>query len=286
MPSSPEEVLDGEACLPLRLVSRVWRTVFAILLVSLTACSSSPAGLAKPPDPGQVLRDAGSAMAGLQSAAIAAKFGPGITLQGLELVSASGHISRPSNSDVVVKVRRGDYLLDVRLITTGGHTYVRLPFASFTEVSGGSGVSIPDLSQVLDPGHGLPAVLPRGRDPKYAGSEQVSGVDCDHVDTTYSAGDIGQTLGGEVPVSDVKTSIFAGKRDHLVRRAKLSGNFMQGGKSVDVDLTLSELNKPVTVTPPAVQPPVPQPSGAPGTPATSPSPAVPPGKPYPSPPAG
>lgn len=267
-------------------MSRAWRIFLAALLLVSAACSANPADVVKPPDAKQVLQQAGSAMAGLQSAAISAKFGSGITLQGLELVSASGHISRPSNSDVVVKVKRGDYLLDVRLVTTGGRAYIRLPFASFSELSGNSGVSIPDLAQVLDSSHGLPAVLPRGRQPKYAGAEQVNGVDCNHVDTTYSAADIGQTLGGQAPASDVKASIWAGKQDHLVRRVKLSGDFLQSAKPVDVDLTLTELNQPVTVTPPALPTPGSQPSPGPGTPGTPATPAVPPGQPHPSPAVG
>jgi hypothetical protein len=221
----------------------------ALLLAGIVLACSGPGSPA--PDATTVLRQAGQAMAGLHSVGADVKFGPGVALQGLTLSSATTTLQLPGESDTVFKVKQGDFLVDVRVVTTGGHTYLRLPFSQFTEVTPEQAREVPDLSQLFDQKTGLPAVLTAGKDTRYLATEQVAGVDSDKVATTYTADQVGQLLGGAAkPAGDVQATIWAGRSDHYVRRVILNGPLLEAGKDVQVQVDLHDFNKPVTITNP------------------------------------
>jgi lipoprotein LprG len=252
------------------------RAVLACLVapVLLAAACSGPA--ASQPDPARVLRDAGHAMAGLKSVKADAKFGPGVSLQGLTLTAASSSLQLPDQSDTTFKVKQGDFLVDVRVVTSGGHVYLRLPFSRFSELTPEQAAEIPNLARLFDPQTGLASVLAAGRSPSYQGGEKVANVGCDRVAATYTAAQVGQLLGVK-PAGDVRATIWAGQSDHMVRRVTLSGPLLQAGKDVQVQVDLHDFNLPVTITPPpsvAPAPAAPAPAGtAPAGPASAPSPS-------------
>jgi len=234
---------------------------------TLLGCSSSTSSA--PADPSTVLRQAADAMAGIHSVIADVKFGPGITLAGVSLSSATSKIQLPRNSDSTFKVKQGDFLIDLRVVTTGGHVYLKLPFASFTEVTPGEAKEIPDVSSLFDPHSGLPAVLAAGKEPRSLGTEPVAGVDCNKVSTTYTADQLGQLLAGIKPAGDVQTTIWVGRSDHLIRKVVLSGPLLEAAKVVQLEVELHGFNQPVviatpSVSPTAVPPATPTPTASPG----------------------
>jgi hypothetical protein len=222
------------------------RSAAPLLAVLVLACSGPGQ---PPPNPTSVLRQAGQSMSSIRSVSADVKFGPGVELQGLTLSSASSKIQLPGESDTVFKVKQGDFLVDLRVVTTPGHVFVRLPFSKFTELPPEQAKEVPDLAQLFDSRSGLPAVLAAGRDPKYLGTEQVAGVDCDKVSTTYAADQVGSLLNVR-PAGDVRATIWAGSSDHLVRRVVLDGPLLQAGKDVQADVGFHDFNQPVAIATP------------------------------------
>jgi LppX_LprAFG lipoprotein len=223
------------------------RSIALFLAATALACSGpSPTA----PDPTSVLRQAGQAMAGLHSVSADAKFGSGIELEGLALSSATAKVQLPGESDTLFKVKQGDFLVDVRVVTTGGHIFVRLPFSSFTELPPDQAAEVPDLSTLFDRQSGLPAVLSTGKGTSYAGTEQVAGADCDKVNTTYTADQVGGLLKGIKPAGDIRATIWAGRSDHYVRRVILNGPLLEPGKDVQVQVDLHDFNQPVPISTP------------------------------------
>lgn len=225
----------------------------------LAACSLGSSH----PDGPTVLRSSAKAMASVHSLAADLKFGPGVVVQGLTLSSASTRISLPSDSDTTFKVRQGDFLVDVRLLTTGGRAYLQLPFSKFTALSPEQSAELPSLALMFDSQHGLPSVLPRARNAQWVAAEKVGGVDCDRVSAVYSTSDAASlapaapaasgaasAASGAAISGDVKAVLWAGVSDHLLRRAVLTGPLMGPGQDVTVDVTLHDFNAPVTITPP------------------------------------
>lgn len=220
----------------------------ALLLAGLVLACSGPA--TTPPDPTAVLRQAGQAMGNLHSVAADVRFGSGIAVQGLTLSSATTKVAVPGESDTVIKVKQGDFLVDLRVVTTNGKVFLRLPFSQFTEVPPDQAKEIPDVSRILDQRAGLPAFMASGKDARYLGTEQMGGVDCDKVTATYTAAQIGDALGGLKPASDVKATIWSGRSDHFARRVILDGQLLEPGKDVQVQVDMHDFNQPVTITKP------------------------------------
>jgi len=235
--------------------------------VIVLGCSGSASSTAA--DPATVLRQAADALTGLHSVIADVKFGPGITVAGVSLSSATSKIQLPRDSDSTFKVKQGDFLLDLRVVTTGGHVYVKLPLAGFTEVTSEQAKEFPDVSSLFDPHSGLPAVLPAGKDIRSLGTEPVAGVGCNKVGTTYTADQLGQLLAGVKPAGDVQATIWAGSSDHLVRKVVLSGPLITAGKVVQVEVNLHDFNQPVAVATPSLAPA----AAPPASPAPSASPS-------------
>jgi hypothetical protein len=227
---------------------RLFSRSAAPLLAALVLACSGPG--TPPPEPTSVLRQAGQAMAALHSVSADVRFGPGVQLQGLTLSSAATRIQLPAESDTVFKVKQGDFLVDLRVVTTSGHVFLRLPFSKFTELSPDQAKEVPDLAQLFNRQSGLPAVLSAGKDPRYLGTEQIAGTDTDKVGTTYTADQIGSLLGVK-PAGDVQATVWAGRSDHLVRRVLLSGPLLEAGKNVQAEVDFHDFNQPVAISTPA-----------------------------------
>src|SRR5215469_18698150 len=168
--------VSGASLLQMREIF-AWSGALAVTGIAL-ACSNASSA---PSDPTAVLRQAAQAMAGLHSVSADVRFGPGITVEGLALSSATSKIQLPRDSDSTFKVKQGDFLLDLRVVTTGGHVYVKLPLAGFTDLTSEQAKEFPDVSSLFDPHSGLPAVLPAGKDIRSLGTEPVAGVGCNKV---------------------------------------------------------------------------------------------------------
>jgi lipoprotein LprG len=227
----------------MRLLSR---SAALLLAAAVLACSGPSPGQ---PNPSTVLRQAGQAMSGLHSVSADVTFGPGVVVDGLTLSSATSKLQLPDASDTVFKVKQGDFLVDLRLVTTGGHVYLRLPFSKFTELPPDDSKDLPNLAQLFDRTTGLPAVLPAGQNPRYQVTEQVGGVDSDRVTATYTADQIG-TLLGVKPAGDVQATIWVARSDHLVRRVILDGPLLSAGTNVRVQVDFHDFNKPVAIATP------------------------------------
>ncbi len=221
-----------------------------LLVFGLAACAFGSSN----PDGQSVLRSAGQALASVHSVSADVKFGPGIAVQGLTLSSATAKIALPASSDAVFKVRQGDFLVDVRVVTVGGVGYIQLPFSKFTQLTAVQSAELPDLATLFDSAHGLPAVMASGSSVRWEASEKVGGVDTDRVAAVYSPDQIGSVLASSAarPAANVKAVWWVGKSDHLLRRVVLTGPLLAPGKDVSVDITLHDFNAPVTIVAPAV----------------------------------
>jgi hypothetical protein len=226
------------------------RRACALFGLLLLACSSS-----SPPAPSTLLRESANAMASLKTVSADVKFTAGkVTLQGFTLDSASTKVRLPGDSDTLFKVKQGDFLVNVRVLTVDGKVYVQLPFSAMAQLPPDQAKEVPDLSALFNSQHGLPAVLPGGRKPELQGSEQVAGVDCYKVSTTYTADQVASLLGAFRPGGDVAALLWIGQSDKLIQKVTLTGPFEEGGGNATVQVLLHDFNKPVEIVTPAPAP--------------------------------
>jgi lipoprotein LprG len=227
------------------------RLASTLALLAVFACSSGQPA----PAPATLLRDSGQAMGKLTTVSADLKFTAGkIQLQGFTLDSASTKVRLPADSDTTFKVKQGDFLVNVRVVATGGKVYIQLPFSSMQELTPAEASTIPNFSTIFDATRGLPALLGEGRSPVLQGSEQVDGVDSYKVATSYTADQIGTLMGGLKPGGDVSAVFWIGQSDKLVRKAILTGDFDQSGSKATLQVHVHDFDKPVQITPPAASP--------------------------------
>ncbi len=143
----------------------------------------------------------------------------------------------------------GQKSVDSKFVFVDGHLYsdVADPGGKYTDY--GDGVSIYDVSTLLDPNRGLASILSNLKNPKVAGTEQVNGVATTKITGTLSSSDIARLAGSRLgPENETTTPttvwIASDGSHHLV---KLQIVPVENGT---VTLTMSEWGKQVTATKP------------------------------------
>lgn len=222
------------------------RLVTVLLGALLFAACGTPAV-----DPGRELSDSARAMAQVKTVLVEVSFGPGATVQGFVLVSVSGRVKRPSDSDTTAKVKAAGALIQPELITTGGQAYLReAQFLPFHQLSADEAAGYPNAGRLLDPDHGMTAVLPKGKGVKAAGTETVDAHVCDKINATYTAADMGDALAPIKLTEDVRATLWVDHDGNLLRRVRISGHLFDPSTDSFVDARLHDFNASVIISAP------------------------------------
>ncbi len=202
------------------------RTTLPRLLSVLALCAGIAAcGSTESLTPQQVLQAAGSTTANLKSVKLDLKFGAGFTVQGIELVSATGVFRAPADSDLLAKSRTGAGFLEPELLTIGGKIYFKaIQFQAFQELT---------RSARLDP------------------AEAVDGVDCYKVEAAYGPAELNDAVAPLHLTDDIKVTLWVGRSDHLVRRVRLEGHLFTADNSTSAEVHLHDFDSPVDIPSPA-----------------------------------
>lgn len=223
-----------------------------LLPALLLACSFGGGPTA---DPAKVLSQAGPALGQVKTASVEMKFGDGATFFGFTVVSASGKVKLPTDSQVTIKAKQSsDSLIEIAVTTLGSQTWVTVPFLGVQEVTGQEAAAVPSVGRIFDPTNGLPGVLAKGRNPRFLGSETVDGVDCWKVEATYSADQVSQAVQPLSPTGDIDATLWVGKSDHLLRKTLLKGKLFTAAKTTTLQVRLHDFNAAVTIATPSPAP--------------------------------
>src|SRR3982075_3669639 len=221
-------------------IRRAPAVVGLVLLLLVFACSLGGGPTA---DPATVLRDAGPALGQVKSASIELKFGAGATFVGFTVVSASGKVKLPSDSQVTIKAKQSsDSPIEIGVTTVGTQTWITVPFLGVQDVTGPQAAAVPSVGRIFDPTNGLPGVLAKGRNPRLLGSETVDGADSWKVEATYSADQVGQAVQPLSPSGDIDATLWIGKSDHLLRKTLLKGKLFTTDKTTTLEVRLHDFN--------------------------------------------
>lgn len=228
----------------------MFRRIALALAVTLIAgaCGTSV-------DAAQQLRDAGATLKALTSAQMDIKFGPGATASAegftVDLVSGTAKVKLPGDSELIGKVKQGDNLYEVRLVTAGGDTYLKFTsFLPFRKLSATEAQQYPSAARVLDPDKGLAAALPKGQNARVTGSESVDGHDCNKVEADYKPDDVKDAFTPFTPADTVHAILWIDKSDHLVRKARINGHIFNATDSF-IEVHLHDFNSAVEIVKPA-----------------------------------
>ncbi|MEU5260626.1 LppX_LprAFG lipoprotein [Amycolatopsis sp. NPDC021455] len=222
------------------------RTLLAAVALGaaiVTGCSSG--GGTSLPDAGGLLKDSATAAGGVTSTHFTLKVNG--TVPGLSVHSLDGDLTKANGGGAkgTGTLELMGQVVDAQFVLVDGSLYIKGPTGGFQRIPAMLSSSIYDPSAILDPQRGIPKVLSSVQGPKTDGQEDVGGTPTYRVTGTVPKDALAALVPG---VSSDANATFWLRQDggHLPVKASLG---YQGGGSVDV--TLSDVDKPVTVTAPA-----------------------------------
>lgn len=220
-------------------------TLFATTALVLAGCSSS-----KPteplPDAAGLLQQAAAVTKAVKSAHLELTINGKI--EGLPVKKLSGDLTNvpavaiSGNSTITM----GGSDIDIQLVVLGGTLYAALTPNNWLDM--GPAADIYDPSLILNPETGLANMLVSFSDAKSAASETINGIQTVRVDGKVSADAVNKIIPQLKAANPLPASVWIQKDEpHQLVQAKLNQT-----DSDSVQLTLSDWDKPVTVTKPAI----------------------------------
>lgn len=207
------------------------------LAALLSACTSSPENL---PDGAALLTKSADAMSSVKSTHFVIKVVgelPDLGVQGAE-----GDLNADGDAKGKAKVNQFGQLLEVDFVLAEGDLYIKGPTGGFTKLPAALAGQVYDPTSILNPDKGVAKVLRSTKDPKTVSVDGDSSVVTGTVPKDVAA--------ALVPgiTSDVAAKFSITKDKLSSAQFTLKG---KDGKDASVEVALSDLDKSVTVSPPA-----------------------------------
>ncbi|WP_018686329.1 LppX_LprAFG lipoprotein [Actinokineospora enzanensis] len=219
----------------------------ALVTALVAGCSSSGStdGGGPLPDGTALTRDASAATKNIKSAHFTLKVNG--TVPAIPVQDADGDLTReggPSGAAKgTVKLTLMGQLIEGEFVLVDGSLYIKGPTGGFSKYPASLSSSIYDPSAILDPDKGIANVLAKVQNPRTEAAESVAGAD------TYKvSGKVAQDVVAKVVPgvnADVDVTLWVRKDNKQPVKASVK---MPGDGSVD--LTLSDVDKPVSITAP------------------------------------
>src|SRR5699024_9414862 len=199
-----------------------------------------------------LLTDSAESIAEIDSAHVALETNGEVP--NLPVTSLDGDLRR-SDGRIVAKgsgkMQQMGQLVEVEFVLTGDTLYLKGPTGDFQKLPSSVSSAMYDPSTLLDPDTGIAKVLRNVQDPETMSNEQVQDTPTFKVTGTVPGNVIGELVPG---VSDQAEATFwlAENDDHRPVKATVEFPETNGQEEPGtVTITLSEVNEPVTVDPPA-----------------------------------
>jgi lipoprotein LprG len=232
----------------------VMRRYLVVLLASfatvLSACTSDGGGEEGKslPDAAGLLSDAAKSTADIKSAHFTLAVNGKVP--GLDVQSAEGDLTRESGgagaAQGTVKMTLFGSLFEGDFVIVDDKAYVKGPTGGYQELPASLIANLYDPAAILDPSRGIANVLGKVQDPNTEAEEEIDGVACYRVKGKASK----DVVAGLVPGvnSDVDITFWL-RRDGDHQPVKASVAVPAEG-SPTVDVSLSDVDKPVEITAP------------------------------------
>lgn len=224
--------------------------LFAFLATVLSACTSDEGGAegSSLPDAAGLLEDAAKSTANIRSAHFTLTVNGKVP--GLDVQSAEGDLTREGGdagaAQGTVKMTLFGSLFEGEFVIVDDTAYIKGPTGGYQELPASLIANLYDPAAILDPSRGIANVLSNVQDPNTEAEEEVDGVPTYRV-KGKAAKDVVASLVPGVN-SDVDITFWLRKDgDHQPVKASVTVP-VEGSPTVDV--TLSNVDKPVDITAP------------------------------------
>lgn len=219
---------------------RLLAGVLVAAAVTASGCSSGPDESL--PDAAKLVDDAAKATAEIDSTHFAIQVNGNI--QGLMIQSLDGDLTADGEAEGSGAITQAGQLVEIDFVLTGDSLHLKGPTGDYQQLPASMVSSIYDPSAVLDPDRGIAKLVSSLESPETTAKEEVAGDEAFKVEGKLSREVLSEVLPGVPSAADVAFWIRDGESRLPVKAtATFSGD-------ASVDITLSDVNKPVTVEPP------------------------------------
>jgi lipoprotein LprG len=230
------------------MVRRMLVGSLAVLAV-ISACSSNDKPASNNgslPDAAGLLRDSAAATKNIKSAHFLLKANGEIP--GIPVHSAEGDLTKEGaakgkiNMDLLGQLFEGEFVLVNQSIYIKGATgnYQKLPASLISNLY--------DPGAILDPNRGIAKVLSSVKDARTEGREQTEGADTYKVSGRVAKDVVSGLVPGVNSDVDITFWLRQDNKQPVKATVKMPGG---NGKDATVDVTLSNVDESVSITPPA-----------------------------------
>jgi lipoprotein LprG len=218
----------------------------AVVAAVAMACSNdSPQNSGSLPDGASLLRDSANATKDIKSAHFTLKVDG--TIESLPVHSAEGDLTReggPSGAAKgTVNMELLGNLFEGEFVLVNGKAYIKGATGGYQTLPAALVSSIYDPSAILDPNRGIAKVLSSVQNPKTEAKESVNGTSTYKVSGRVAKDAVSPVVPGVTSDVDATFWLREDNKQPVKATVKLSGG--------TVEVTLSDVDKPVTITAPA-----------------------------------
>ncbi|HEU5469512.1 MAG TPA: LppX_LprAFG lipoprotein [Actinophytocola sp.] len=219
----------------------------ATVAVVATGCSDDPpAGGSSLPDAGGLLRDAAAASKDIESAHFTLTVNGAI--DGLPVHSSEGDLTKDGAAKGTVDMDLLGQLFEGEFVLVDRSVYIKGPTGGYQKLPAALVTNLYDPSAILNPDKGIANVLANVQNPKTEAKESTEGASTYKV-TGRASKDV---VSGLVPGVNSDVDITFWLREDNKQPVKASVAVPgSDDKPASVDVTLSDVDKPVTITAPA-----------------------------------
>ncbi len=220
-------------------------TALLLLTIALVAgCGGG--GTTNLPQAADLLRQSAQAMRGVTSAHLAIRSDPALTVVPVRNLQVD--LVRSGDAKGNGEVMEFGQLLELQFVLTGDTLYLKGPTGGFQKEPASTITSVYDTSAVLDPQRGVSRLLATATNSQTEAREPVNGRDAYRVRATFDPQVVTTLVPGlSGPLSGAVWIDAANSQLLQVRFDVPTGS---GGAFAPVFVTLSNLNAPVSITPP------------------------------------
>lgn len=224
---------------------------FSVAVVAGCTTDTNPGGSANLPDAAGLLAESASALRDIKSAHFTMTVNgsiPGISVQ-----TAEGDLTREGGpaggAKGTVKLTLAGQLIEGEFVLVDDSLYLRGPTGTFQRYPSSLTSEYYDPTAILDPDRGFAKVLTSITDAKTEAREKVDGTPAYKITGRADKNAVGNIVPGVE--SEVDITVWLDEDGmHLPMRALVTFPKPDGADAPTVDVVVSDLDKPVTVTPP------------------------------------
>lgn len=225
------------------VIRRILVGALALAATLAAGCTSDETPQGSLPDGSALLKEAATATAEIGSTHFTLRVDG--TIPGLAVQSLDGDLTKDGEAKGSGTLTQAGQLVEVEFVLTGDTLYLKGPTGGYQRIPAALSSSLYDPAAVLDPERGVAKLLSSTRNPTTEAAEDVGGTRTYKVTGAVGKDVLASLLPGVPSGADMTYWLRADGR-HLP--VKATAAFADGATA---EVTLSDVDKPVTVTPPA-----------------------------------